>query len=123
MLPGVKRRVKLLANLNKNGFEEVERKRPIKEGTRTNKRAKFPELLKILCAERDAIEYATSDLRKSVKSPSSSVNIIKVNSKVPCCAIHFWSDNHSTVDCRTFKGLSVENKFDVLKERSVCFGH
>ena len=38
------------------------------------------------------------------------------------CVIHFWSDNHSTSDCRSFNNLPVETRKAILRERSACFG-
>ena len=48
------------------------------ENWTVDKRKKFPSLLKFLCSERDSLEYATSDLRKSVKPSFSSVNILSI---------------------------------------------
>ena len=94
-----------------------------KEGSSISRHVKkFPDLLKFLCSERNAMEYAMSDLRRCARvSPSPNVNIISTNGE-SACIIHFWVDNHSTEDCRTFKNLSAENKFNVLKEKSACFG-
>ena len=38
------------------------------------------------------------------------------------CLIHFWSDNHSTADCRSYSNLPVETKKDVLRVRNACTG-
>ena len=84
-----------------------------------NKSAKFYDLLKFLRAERNATEYAISNLRKGVKSASSSVCTIKTSCE-NSYAIHFWTDNNSTAECRTLKNLSIKDKFNVLKEKSVC---
>ena len=108
-----------------------------KPDSSVDKNDKFPALLEFLRAERDAIEYGLSDLRKNQKkSSSSTVNAFNTkassaNSTLPSitqsdqsspCVIHFWSENHGTEDCRTFKNLSIEKKIDVLKEKSCCFG-
>ena len=76
-----------------------------REDSTIDKKAKFPYLIKFLCAERDALEYAVSDLRKGEKT----------------VCIHFCTDSHSTADCRTYKNLSIGNKLNVLKEKSACF--
>ena len=61
-----------------------------------------------------------SDLCKGVKSASSSVCMINTSCE-NSCAIHFLTDNHSTAECRTFKNLSLKDKFDVLTEKLMCF--
>ena len=37
------------------------------------------------------------------------------------CIIHFWVDNHSTPDCQTYTNLSIEDKLNILKQKSACF--
>ena len=91
-----------------------------KEDSSVDKTAKFTHLLKFLVTERDALEYASSDLRKDVKFNSNALTVISGNMNP--CIIYFWSDNHSTSSCRTYQNLTLENKFLVLKEKSACLG-
>ena len=104
-----------------------------REAAKIDKKYKFNHLLKFMREERNAIEYATSDIRKSKVSPYSTSdirkskvspysNVLTVESNVETCIIHFWSTNHSTADCRTFHNLNINNKLDVLKEKNACHG-
>ena len=92
-----------------------------KDNSLVNKINKFPHLLKFLITERNAMEYATSDLRKDVKAPpSNAYAVMSVGENL--CVIHFWTNNHSMADCRTYANLTLENKYNVLNEKSVCYG-
>ena len=91
-----------------------------RQDSTVNTSAKFPHLLRFLCAERDAIEYATSDLRNHERKSSSHIHAIHT-AVDDCCVIHFWSITHSTANCRTYNNLSIDNKFNVLKEKAACF--
>ena len=93
-----------------------------KDSSPVDKRNKFPSLLKFLTAERNAIQYAMSDIRQTAqRSALGTVQTISTGS-TSTCAIHFWSSNHTTSDCRTYGNLPIETKREVLRERSACFG-
>ena len=92
-----------------------------KDNSLVKKMNKFPHLLKFLITERNALEYATSDLRKDVKAPPSNAYAVMSLSE-NLCVIHFWTNNHSTADCRTYANLTLENKYKVLNEKSTCYG-
>ena len=92
-----------------------------KEASTVNRSAKFSHLLKFLTTERNVLEYATSELRKDAKISSSNIYTAPSVSD-DSCVIHFWPNNHSTSNCRTYMNLTMENKYKVLNENSACYG-
>ena len=95
-----------------------------KEGSKIDRKNKFPSLLSFLKTERDALEYGMSELRITQSKLSSSFNI--TNSKVTednsyiKCLIHNTND-HKTQECRVYNNKSVKENFFILRSNNVCY--
>ena len=98
---------------------ELERYRHLhRKDSNVDKTNKFPALLEFLRLERDVLEYATSDLRSSVKYVVDDSNKGKNEEE---CLVH-RSHNHSTERCRTYLNMSINERYNLLKDNTACFG-
>ena len=76
-----------------------------------DKSNKFPHLLEFLQVERDALEYATSDIRNTFRR--GNVNVLGESTdekeKGHGCVFH-KSNGHITEHCRSFLGMTVSDR-------------
>ena len=96
-----------------------------KDGSKIDKRNKFPHILSFLKVERKALEYGLSDLRLSHDTKYGKVNELNVltptiDNKNENCIIH-GTDNHRTSECRKYLGLSLTERFNILREQFACY--
>ena len=85
--------------------------------SKVDKSNKFPYLLYFLVTERSALEYGLADLRISLDKRYATINYVSDYSELKCL-IH---ESHKTTECRSCLELSVKGRYEILKDKYVCF--
>ena len=88
-------------------------------GSKVDKTNKFPFLLDFLINERKALEYGMSELRVNGEK-RYPINLAE-SGKGPKCIIHDFATSHNTADCRNYNGMSINERYDLLRTKSACF--
>jgi hypothetical protein len=81
----------------------------------------FPCFLRFLIGERAAVSRLAENQKKTSHSQKSTVHAAQGNGKRSVtCAIHL-SSGHKLSDCKEFKAMNLDDKFEMLRDSHLCF--
>ena len=111
-------------------------KKVMQDGSTVDVSDKFPALMKFLLEQRKIIEYEYSDLRNSNNESyrpkihymdeensyyQENAQVLQMSSNVQRCIVHNDSSRHTTQECQTFKGMDIQTRIQLVKDRRGCW--